>query len=247
MQRNPRFVVLACSCLLLLLLLQDDANGFSVSPPRPVRTQRSRVGGETTREHAAAVVGLSASSAFFVPSSSSSSYPLRRRYTAVPHPPKTPPSWEQINANAASCSSSSSSIPSWGTTSSSTAEQLIWTALVGGLSGGIAVVPVSFVHYFPYIAQCLGTLEHATVEAVLFALVYRQVVGMRNDDDETNQQDQATSIRSQSVVGTFVAIRTFFNLHVVTAACTAFPEQCKYEYEHSSSTIQSTACIRLTQ
>jgi hypothetical protein len=128
----------------------------------------------------------------------------------------------------------------WGTISSvpPEAEQLvrIRTALVGGLGGGIAVVPASFVHYFPYMAQCLWTIENAAVEAALFALVYRQVVGMRDDDEKTNNQDQADSntsnIRSQSVVGAFVAIRTLANLHGVTAACTAFPEQCEYEYEY---------------
>ena len=95
----------------------------------------------------------------------------------------------------------------------------IKTAVLGALSGGIAVTPVTFLHCVLGGAGGLAQWEFATdmssLEAALFAIVYRYAARANDNNPMLNQ----------GVVGAFVVVRTLSNIQV-TPTCSAVPLQC---------------------
>ena len=96
----------------------------------------------------------------------------------------------------------------------------IKTAVLGALSGGIAVTPVTFLHCVLGGAGGLAQWEFATdmssLEAALFAIVYRYAARANDNNPMLNR----------GVVGAFVVVRTLSNIQV-TPTCSAVPLQCK--------------------
>jgi hypothetical protein len=86
---------------------------------------------------------------------------------------------------------------------------------IGALSGGIAVAPVAYFHYLGNLAQWEFTTDMASLQAALFAIVYRYAV--REDDN---------FMLNSGVVGAFVLVRTLSNI-VVSKTCSAIPLQCE--------------------
>jgi hypothetical protein len=89
-------------------------------------------------------------------------------------------------------------------------------ALIGALSGSIAVAPVAYFHYLDSLAQWEFTTDTAALQAALFAIVYRYAI-----------RDDKNPMLNQGVIGAFVVVRTLSNIYV-TNTCTALPLQCEY-------------------
>jgi hypothetical protein len=87
---------------------------------------------------------------------------------------------------------------------------------IGAISGGIAVAPVAYFHYMGNLAQWEFTTDMASLQAALFAIVYRYAV--REDDNP---------MLNSGVVGAFVLVRTLSNI-VVSKTCLAIPLQCEF-------------------
>jgi len=91
---------------------------------------------------------------------------------------------------------------------------------LGALSGGFAVTPVAYLHYVLFsspssIAQWEFVTDMSSLQAALFAIVYRYAV--RTDDNNP--------MLNQGVVGAFVVVRTLSNIHV-TDTCQSIPLRC---------------------
>ena len=89
-------------------------------------------------------------------------------------------------------------------------------AVLGALSGGIAVTPVAYVHYANNLAQWEFTTDMASLQAALFAIVYRYAI--RKD---TNP------MLNQGVVGAFVFARTLSSIRV-SEDCSFAPLSCEF-------------------
>ncbi len=95
------------------------------------------------------------------------------------------------------------------------------SVVLGALSGGIALTPIAYLHYVvfstvPSTAQWEFTTDMSSLEAALFAIVYRYAV--RADDNNP--------MLNQGVVGAFVVVRTLSNIQV-TDTCQSVPLRCK--------------------
>ncbi|KAG7339561.1 hypothetical protein IV203_025102 [Nitzschia inconspicua] len=97
----------------------------------------------------------------------------------------------------------------------------IKTAVVGAVSGGLAVTPLVFVHYFPNIAQWEFQTDMSSFEAALFAIVYRYTIRTNDNNPMLNQ----------GVIGAFVFTRTLSTIHV-SDSCSAIPLQCGQPLEY---------------
>merc|ERR1712176_506702 len=86
--------------------------------------------------------------------------------------------------------------------------------VVGALSGGIAVTPVAYYHYMDNLPQWELITDMSSLQAALFAIVYRYAI--RTD---TNP------MLNQGVVGAFVFARTLSSIKV-SESCTPIPLQC---------------------
>jgi hypothetical protein len=89
---------------------------------------------------------------------------------------------------------------------------------IGAISGGIAVAPVAYYHYLGNLAQWEFTTDVSSLQAALFAIVYRYAV----------REDENPMLNS-GVVGAFVLVRTLSNIGV-SKTCSAIPLQCEYLY-----------------
>ena len=83
------------------------------------------------------------------------------------------------------------------------------SVVLGALSGGIALTPVAYLHYVmfsdvPNSAQWEFTTDMSSLEAALFAIVYRYAVRANDNNPMLNQ----------GVVGAFVVVRTLANIQV---------------------------------
>jgi hypothetical protein len=101
----------------------------------------------------------------------------------------------------------------------------IKAAMVGALSGGIAVAPFGFIHNVLFndgsgagVAQFEFDTDMGSLEAALFALVYRYAVR-----EDVNPQLQ------QGVIGAFVLVRTLSRIHV-SSTCAAVPLRCEFVF-----------------
>ena len=96
----------------------------------------------------------------------------------------------------------------------------IKTAILGALSGGVAVTPFVFLHSVVGgaggLAQWEFTTDMSSLEAALFAIVYRYAVRANDNNPMLNQ----------GVVGAFVFVRTLSNIQV-SPSCSAIPLQCE--------------------
>lgn len=107
-------------------------------------------------------------------------------------------------------------------------------AVLGAVVGGVAVTPVAFLHCcvaallsdYPLLSQWEFTVDTSSLEAALFAIVYRYAVRRGDDNPMLNQ----------GVVGAFVLVRTLSNVHV-SGTCSAIPLQCTYTH--------ACVCLRL--
>jgi hypothetical protein len=95
------------------------------------------------------------------------------------------------------------------------------SVVLGALSGGIALTPVAYLHYVvindvPSSAQWEFTTDMSSLEAALFAIVYRYAVRANDNNPMLNQ----------GVVGAFVVVRTLSNIQV-TDTCQSVPLRCK--------------------
>jgi hypothetical protein len=92
-------------------------------------------------------------------------------------------------------------------------------AVIGALSGGFAVTPVAFLHSWMGGGQVLAQWEFVTdmssIEAALFAIVYRYAVRQNDDNPMLNQ----------GVVGAFALVRTLSDIKV-SSTCSAIPLKC---------------------
>jgi hypothetical protein len=100
--------------------------------------------------------------------------------------------------------------------------------VVGALSGGIAVTPLTALHDILLgpemnngFAQWEFDTDMGSLEAALFAIVYRYVV--RTDDNP---------MLNQGAIGTFVLVRTLSRIRV-PSYCSAAPLDCKCAFECS--------------
>jgi hypothetical protein len=93
------------------------------------------------------------------------------------------------------------------------------SVVLGALAGGIALTPVAFAHYVAFggnnLAQWEFTTDMSSLEAGLFAIVYRYAV-RRNDDNP---------MLNQGVIGAFAITRTLSNIQV-SKTCSAIPLSC---------------------
>ena len=95
------------------------------------------------------------------------------------------------------------------------------SVVLGALSGGIAVTPIAYLHYVTFsevanTAQWEFTTDMSSLEAALFAIVYRYAVRANDNNPMLNQ----------GVVGAFVVVRTLANIQV-TSSCLSVPLRCK--------------------
>jgi len=95
------------------------------------------------------------------------------------------------------------------------------SVVLGALSGGIAVTPIAYLHYVYFasnesIAQWEFVTDMSSLQAALFAIVYRYAVRQNDDNPMLNQ----------GVVGAFVIVRTLSNIQV-TDTCRSIPLRCK--------------------
>eukprot|EP00531_Pseudo-nitzschia_arenysensis_P011249 CAMPEP_0116135934 /NCGR_PEP_ID=MMETSP0329-20121206/11455_1 /TAXON_ID=697910 /ORGANISM="Pseudo-nitzschia arenysensis, Strain B593" /LENGTH=229 /DNA_ID=CAMNT_0003630767 /DNA_START=153 /DNA_END=842 /DNA_ORIENTATION=+ len=94
------------------------------------------------------------------------------------------------------------------------------SVVLGALSGGIALTPIAYLHYValssvPNTAQWEFTTDMSSLEAALFAIVYRYAVRANDNNPMLNQ----------GVVGAFVVVRTLANIQV-TDTCQSVPLRC---------------------
>mmetsp|Transcript_12104 Transcript_12104/g.24983 ORF Transcript_12104/g.24983 Transcript_12104/m.24983 type:complete len:231 (-) Transcript_12104:302-994(-) len=94
------------------------------------------------------------------------------------------------------------------------------SVVLGALSGGIALTPIAYLHYVvfstvPSTAQWEFTTDMSSLEAALFAIVYRYAVRANDNNPMLNQ----------GVVGAFVVVRTLSNIQV-TDTCQSVPLRC---------------------
>lgn len=97
------------------------------------------------------------------------------------------------------------------------------SVVLGALSGGIALTPIAYLHYVmfsevPNSAQWEFTTDMSSLEAALFAIVYRYAVRANDNNPMLNQ----------GVVGAFVVVRTLANIQV-TDICQSVPLRCKWD------------------
>ena len=95
------------------------------------------------------------------------------------------------------------------------------SVVLGALSGGVAVTPIAYLHYVYFasnesIAQWEFVTDMSSLQAALFAIVYRYAVRQNDDNPMLNQ----------GVVGAFVIVRTLSNIQV-TDTCLSIPLRCK--------------------
>ena len=95
------------------------------------------------------------------------------------------------------------------------------SVVLGALSGGVALTPIAYLHYvvfsgIPNTAQWEFTTDMSSLEAALFAIVYRYAVRANDNNPMLNQ----------GVVGAFVVVRTLANIQV-TDTCQSVPLRCK--------------------
>jgi len=100
---------------------------------------------------------------------------------------------------------------------------------LGALSGGLAVTPIAYLHYVTFatavssiassvsggIAQWEFVTDMSSIEAGLFAIVYRYAI-RKNDNNP---------MLNQGVVGAFIIVRSLSNIHV-TDSCQSIPLRC---------------------
>jgi len=94
------------------------------------------------------------------------------------------------------------------------------SVVLGALSGGIAVTPIAYLHYVATspvanTAQWEFVTDMSSLQAALFAIVYRYAVRANDNNPMLNQ----------GVVGGFVVVRTLSNIHV-TDTCLSIPLRC---------------------
>mmetsp|Transcript_52366 Transcript_52366/g.126711 ORF Transcript_52366/g.126711 Transcript_52366/m.126711 type:complete len:331 (-) Transcript_52366:2383-3375(-) len=89
------------------------------------------------------------------------------------------------------------------------------SVVLGALAGGIAVSPIAFFHYVGNLPQWEFVTDMSSLQAGLFAIVYRYAA--RNGDDNP--------MLNQGVVGAFVLTRTLSNVQV-SNTCQAIPLRC---------------------
>jgi len=94
------------------------------------------------------------------------------------------------------------------------------SVVLGALSGGIAVTPIAYLHYvfaseIANTAQWEFTTDMSSLQAALFAIVYRYAVRANDNNPMLNQ----------GVVGAFVVVRTLANIQV-TDTCLSVPLRC---------------------
>jgi hypothetical protein len=87
--------------------------------------------------------------------------------------------------------------------------------VLGAIAGGVAVTPVAFFHYVGNLPQWELTTDMSSLEAGLFAIVYRYCARKGDDNPMLNQ----------GVVGAFAVTRTLSNLHA-SSTCAAIPLRC---------------------
>jgi hypothetical protein len=97
------------------------------------------------------------------------------------------------------------------------------SVVLGALSGGIAVTPIAYLHYVATsevanIAQWEFVTDMSSLQAALFAIVYRYAVRANDNNPMLNQ----------GVVGGFVVVRTLSNIQV-TDTCLSIPLRCKWD------------------
>ncbi len=101
----------------------------------------------------------------------------------------------------------------------------IKTAVVGLVSGGVASTPFIFLHdvllpvdssYTSGLSSWEFDTDMGSLQAALFAIVYRYCVREEDDNDMLNM----------GVVGAFVVVRTLSRVHV-PSYCTAAPLDCE--------------------
>jgi len=91
--------------------------------------------------------------------------------------------------------------------------------VVGAVSGGVALTPVAFLHNLGAdngVAQWEFDTDMGSLEAALFAIVYRYCVRLDGDSNEMLQM---------GVVGAFVLVRTLSKIQV-SGSCDAIPLSC---------------------
>lgn len=94
------------------------------------------------------------------------------------------------------------------------------SVVLGALSGGIAVTPIAYLHYVftsevANTAQWEFVTDMSSLQAALFAIVYRYAVRANDNNPMLNQ----------GVVGAFVVVRTLANIQV-TDTCLSIPLRC---------------------
>eukprot|EP00534_Pseudo-nitzschia_fraudulenta_P009876 CAMPEP_0201169524 /NCGR_PEP_ID=MMETSP0851-20130426/80461_1 /ASSEMBLY_ACC=CAM_ASM_000631 /TAXON_ID=183588 /ORGANISM="Pseudo-nitzschia fraudulenta, Strain WWA7" /LENGTH=244 /DNA_ID=CAMNT_0047451305 /DNA_START=37 /DNA_END=771 /DNA_ORIENTATION=- len=95
------------------------------------------------------------------------------------------------------------------------------SVVLGALSGGIAVTPIAYLHYVSFatgdgsIAQWEFVTDMSSLQAALFAIVYRYAVRANDNNPMLNQ----------GVVGAFIVVRTLSNIQV-TDTCQSIPLRC---------------------
>eukprot|EP00751_Fragilariopsis_kerguelensis_P037840 CAMPEP_0170936306 /NCGR_PEP_ID=MMETSP0735-20130129/19688_1 /TAXON_ID=186038 /ORGANISM="Fragilariopsis kerguelensis, Strain L26-C5" /LENGTH=310 /DNA_ID=CAMNT_0011340327 /DNA_START=134 /DNA_END=1064 /DNA_ORIENTATION=- len=100
--------------------------------------------------------------------------------------------------------------------------------VLGALSGGLAVTPIAYLHYVTFatatvlassvsggIAQWEFVTDMSSIEAGLFAIVYRYAI-RKNDNNP---------MLNQGVVGAFIIVRSLSNIQV-TDSCQSIPLRC---------------------
>lgn len=104
-------------------------------------------------------------------------------------------------------------------------------AVVGAVSGGIALAPVTAVHdiflgpeFANGVAQWEFDTDVGSLEAALFAIVYRYCI--RSDDNN--------EMLNQGVIGAFCITRTLSRIRV-PSFCTAVPLDCTYKTNKTCS------------
>ena len=95
------------------------------------------------------------------------------------------------------------------------------SVVLGALSGGVALTPIAYLHYVvfstvPSTAQWEFQTDMSSIEAALFAIVYRYAVRANDNNPMLNQ----------GVVGAFVVVRTLANIQV-TDTCQSVPLRCE--------------------
>lgn len=88
--------------------------------------------------------------------------------------------------------------------------------VVGALAGGIAVAPITFVHHLGNLAAWEFNTDMASLQAAVFAIVYRYAV--REGDNNP--------MLSQGVVGGFLFVRALTGINI-SPLCSAAPLDCK--------------------